>query len=238
MDTPVPALSVILPTYNERDNITGLIRAILASAGCTCEVIVVDDDSPDETWKAVEELSSELDSVSVIRRIGRRGLTSAIQEGIDAATGGSVLWMDCDFSMPPEVIPRLLEALAGCDIATGSRYVGGAKDDRGLPMNVFGSRVINFFCRMLLGRGITDYTTGFVSAKRKVFDNIRLRGGYGEYCIDLLYRARKAGYLIKEVPYECVPRQHGESKTASGVLSYLARGVNYAIAAIRVRLGL
>jgi dolichol-phosphate mannosyltransferase len=124
-------VSVVLPTYNERDNIGSLISAILENVRCPTQIIVVDDDSPDRTWQVVEEIRAENDNIELVRRIGRRGLASAIAEGISLSRGEVIVWMDCDFSMPPEVIPRLVEALGdGYDIAIGSRYVEGGKDGR------------------------------------------------------------------------------------------------------------
>src|SRR5688500_5538138 len=96
-------LSVILPTYNEADNIVPLIEEVRRAVG-DAEIVVVDDDSPDGTWRRVEEARPE---VRLLRRVGRRGLTSAIREGIQASRGERVAWMDCDFSTPPEVLPRL-----------------------------------------------------------------------------------------------------------------------------------
>jgi len=84
---------------------------------------------------------------------------------------------------------------------------------------------------------IKDYTSGFILARKEVFDLIDLRGDYGEYCIDLLYRTKRAGYTIRELPYICVPREAGESKTATNIKGYLVRGVNYVKTLVRLRLG-
>jgi len=88
---------------------------------------------------------------------------------------------------------------------------------------------------LVLAWSIKDYTSGFILGRKEVFDKIDLRGDYGEYCIDLLYRAKRAGYTILELPYLCVPRQVGESKTATNLWGYLRRGVNYVTTIFRLR---
>jgi len=116
-------VSVVLPTYNERDNIYPLIQALLNHlADASPEIIVVDDDSPDGTWQVVAEVAAQDERVRLLRRLDERGLTSAIAAGIEQARGDIVVWMDCDFSMPPEVVPRLVAAVdGGYDLAVGSR---------------------------------------------------------------------------------------------------------------------
>jgi len=112
-------VTVVLPTYNEKENICVLSRKILETVKASVEVVVVDDDSPDLTWKAVEEMG--LPSVRVIRRTNEKGLTSAIFRGIKESRYDIVVWMDADLSMPPEKINELLAGLEGHDIAIGSR---------------------------------------------------------------------------------------------------------------------
>ncbi len=100
------------------------------------------------------------------------------------------------------------------------------------------SWTINLFASLLLGWGVRDYTSGFIAARREVLERIPLRGDYGEYCIDLLYRAQRAGYRVKEIPYTCTERVSGESKTGANVLDYLRRGWKYVWTVLRLRLGL
>ena len=102
-----------------------------------------------------------------------------------------------------------------------------ARDARGDRLAVFASRLVNWFGRMLLTNEITDYTTGFVMARREVLDAIPLRGDYGEYCIDLLYRARQTGFTVREIPYISPPRRAGASKTAAGLVGFLRRMPQY-----------
>ena len=237
-----PLVCTVLPTYNERDNIRPLIEGVLDSAVTPHIVIVVDDDSPDGTWQVVEEVAEERNRpehavVFLVRRTTESGLTSAIQRGIDEAirTHGAdiVTWMDCDLSMPPEDVPKLVSAIVDADSATaidmavGSRWVpGGADIAHGLMARSL-SRVINTYATALLGNDVHDYTSGFIAARADVLKTIRLRGDYGEYCIDLLGRAIRLGYNIVEVPYVCVPRTTGDSKTGANLWDYLVKGRKY-----------
>ena len=231
-------LSAILPTFNERENIVPLLERLTASlAGVPHELIVVDDDSPDGTAAMVERFAATHPAVHLVPRVGVRGLRSAIQEGIDRSQGDAVVWMDCDLSMPPEVVRALYEALGAADVAIGSRYAPGGVDARSdVPLHRLLSRALNAFARWLLGPDVTDYTTGFVCARRHVVREIRLRGEYGEYCVDFLHRARKRGFRIVEVPYRNTPRAHGVSKTGTTALGLLRRGWQYVRTSIRLRL--
>jgi glycosyltransferase involved in cell wall biosynthesis len=227
-------VSVVLPTYNERENIGLLIEGILAHVRPPVEVIVVDDNSPDGTWQLVQETASRDPRVALLRRTNERGLTTALVAGIGQARGALVAWMDCDLSMPPEVLPRLIQATREADLAVGSRYLpGGADVGHSLPGRSF-SRTINLAASLFLGRGITDWTSGFLVVRRPVFDRVSLRGDYGEYCIDLLARARRLGFTVREIPYRCVPRQRGESKTATNVMGYFRRGFKYVVTIVRL----
>ncbi len=227
------SLTTILPTYNERGNIPILIEGILAAVQTPVKVLVVDDNSPDGTSEVVAEIAAREPSVRLICRTTERGLTSAIWAGIQAADTDAVSWMDCDLAMPPEVIPALLARLmAGADIAVGSRYVrGGSDPGHGLMARAF-SLVINTFASLLLGRGVRDYTSGFIAARRSVFDKIVLRGDYGEYCIDLLARAQQSGFRVEEVPYTCGARFSGASKTGASFADYIRRGWKYVVTVV------
>jgi dolichol-phosphate mannosyltransferase len=222
-------VSVVLPTFNERDNIGPLIEALLAHlADVPTEIVVVDDDSPDGTWEVVAGMAEGDERVRLLHRTEERGLTSALAAGIGQGRGEIVVWMDCDFSMPPEVVPALVEAVdQGYDLALGSRYVRGGRDVGHSWTGRAFSRTINFFASLLLGWQVRDYTSGFIAARRRIFDQINLQGDYGEYCIDLLHRARRLGFRLKEIPYDCVPRERGESKTAANAWGYVRRGTKY-----------
>ncbi|MGB5594878.1 MAG: polyprenol monophosphomannose synthase [Crocosphaera sp.] len=233
----------ILPTFNERGNITDLIERLIASVPPPYLVLVVDDDSPDETWKIVAEMAADApyapgekdvkSGIALVRRLQEKGLTSAIQRGIDEAIqtykADIITWMDCDLSMPPEDVPKLVAAIKeeGADVVAGSRWVKGGTDvAHGLMARVL-SWIINNFAMLLLGRKVHDYTSGFIAARSEVLQKIRLQGDYGEYCIDLLCRAARLNYKMKEVPYVCVPRTSGESKTGINLWDYLSKGRKY-----------
>jgi dolichol-phosphate mannosyltransferase len=144
--------------------------------------------------------------------------------------------MDCDLSMPPEKWPMLAEALAqGADMAVGSRYVPGGGDVAHSLVGRTLSRIINIWAGLMLDGSIKDYTSGFILGRKEIFQQVTLQGHYGEYCIDMLYRARRAGFTIRELPYLCVPREAGESKTATNLWGYLSRGLNYVKTVWRLR---
>ncbi|HAJ35366.1 MAG TPA: polyprenol monophosphomannose synthase [Chloroflexi bacterium] len=236
----------VLPTYNERDNIAALIEGILTNAVTPHMVLVVDDNSPDGTAEVVRAVASRYNTADVQRvalyvRTGQKGLTSAIQCGIDfalASFGADIVtWMDCDLSMPPADVARLVHAIVeeGADIAVGSRWVEGGDDVAHGFMARSLSRIINGFAVMVLGDSVHDYTSGFIACRAGVLRTLRLRGDYGEYCIDLLARAARCGYALKEVPYVCVPRTAGESKTGVNLWDYLVKGRKYVATIWRLR---
>jgi dolichol-phosphate mannosyltransferase len=226
-------VSVVLPTYNEAQNITELIRRTDATLPMAHEIIVVDDDSHDKTWEIAQSLN--LQNVRVIRRINERKLVSAIQRGIDESKGKYIVWLDADLSMPPELIPQLIEQLDNYSIAVGSRYAKGGKDQRPL-LRIVSSRFINLIANIILNFKVKDYDSGFVAARKEVLNDIRLseNAGYGEYCIDFLYKAGKK-YSITEIPYTFIDRRAGESKTAKTLFGLFKYGMLYLKKIIRLR---
>jgi len=237
--TQQPVLSIILPTFNEAENIVKLIKSIQSTVYPKKEIIVVDDNSPDGTWKRVQDYAESNPDVKLIRRLNESGLTSAIQKGIDQANGQYIGWLDCDLSMPPEKFNLFFETLlSGCEIAVGSRYVKGGADLRAEKLHVILSKVICEVCRVSLKRDFHDYTSGFILAKADLFKHVRLNGDYGEYFIDLIWRAHRLGFRIKEIPYQFTSRTWGESKTATNPLGFLKRGPKYLAQIARCRLGL
>jgi dolichol-phosphate mannosyltransferase len=241
----VTTVSVVLPTLNEAENIVPLIDGIHAAVPDVHEVIVVDDDSSDGTPRVVREYAAAHPDrrIRLELRTSDHGLTKSIAHGIRAATGDLVVWMDCDLSMPPELIPRLLRGIAeGYDIVCGSRFVRGGsfkRDTAGTQDSALAvalSRGMNYLIQLLLDHSFKDYTSGFTAVRRDIVLDLGLRGDYGEYHIDLIFRAIRAGYVILEIPYVCLPRLHGESKTGTNMLQYLRRGRGYLATAARLRL--
>jgi len=240
----VSAVSVVLPTLNEVDNIVRLIEDIYAAVPDVHEIVVVDDDSSDGTGDAVLAYAAAHPErrVRLELRTSDHGLTKSIAHGVRAATGEVVVWMDCDLSMPASVIPSLLAGLdEGYDIVCGSRFVRGGSfkqntegtQDSALAVGL--SRLMNYGVQFLLDHRFKDYTSGFIAVKRAIVLDLGLRGDYGEYFIDLLFRAIRAGYRVLEVPYVCLPRLHGTSKTGTSLRQYLRRGRGYVSTALRLR---
>jgi dolichol-phosphate mannosyltransferase len=228
--------SVVLPTYNERDVIVGVVAEILDAIG-DAEVLVVDDDSPDRTWEIVDSTFASDGRAHALRRIGRRGLPSAIAEGIEATTGDVVVWLDADGSMPADVIPRLVAATTAADVAVASRYAIGGRDARNSTVRVLASRAINTFGTLWLGGPVRDWTSGFVAARRSALQRVPIRPdhAYGDYCIDFLHRACRQGLRVVEVPYACVERRAGTTKTSPSLGRFAALGLRYVHTIRRLR---
>ena len=240
----ITGVSVIMPTLNEAGNIAELIRCmvgVLQKAGINeIEIIVVDDDSQDRTWELASQVVCPPAHIEVVRRMENHGLTVSLSAGIKAVRYNVVVWLDCDFSHPPERVPQMLYMLdQGYDVVVNSRYVVGGGEHRvgkGGTMQRFLSRLSNWLVRFLLDASFADYTSGFVAVRREVLQEIPLRGDYGEYFMDFIYRALQKKYKICELPYMAMPRRSGQSKTGSNLLQYLRRGRKYAFAIVRLRL--
>lgn len=237
-------ISIILPTYNESDNIIDLIDEadlyLNKYIRKTTEFIVVDDNSDDKTWKVAQDHFASRPAVKVIRRIDKKCLASAVWDGIKIAKGDIVVWMDCDFSMPPYKIVELLQKLCeGYDVVVGSRFVKGGKDIRGLTdsrLAVTLSRILNCFISFVLNRSFKDYTSGFAAARKNIFDKIKIKGDYGEYFIEFMYNVQNYGYKMIEIPYYCFPRRKGSSKTGDSRINYFKRGWKYIILTLKLKL--
>jgi dolichol-phosphate mannosyltransferase len=240
-ERPAREVSVIFPTYNERDNIGPLILEVLKHTPPNTEVIVVDDNSPDGTWRIVEDMRKSLPQLYLLRRIDKRGLASALRDGIAFSKGEVIVWSDCDFSMPPRKIKDLLETIAqGSDVAVGSRYVkgGGVQIVTGSNDTLLAylmSVTLNKFIQRALGREFHDYTSGFIAFRRRVLEKISLRGNYGEYFIDFIHRARKLRYTVTEIPYMCVERRTGVGKTGQKFSDFVRKGWKYVWLTVRLR---
>jgi len=230
-------LTVILPTYDEKENIEDLIKEIYVVFDKSIEIIVVDDNSPDGTAKIVDSIikKNRYPKLRLILRKKNRGLTNSIQEGISKSKGKLISWMDCDFSMPPKKLKELYDTVNNdhFDIAVGSRFVRGGSFKKNVKGNkesilvILLSRIMNYTIQYLLGMNFKDYTSGFIVAKKNVFNKIKLNGDYGEYFIDLMFNAYYQGFSFVEIPYICVPRKKGYSKTGESILDLLSKGLKY-----------
>ncbi len=229
-----PRVSIVLATYNERENIVDTIQSIFEHVKDPVEVIVVDDDSADQTWQLVESLGDP--RVVVIRRVDTRGLASAFNRGIIESRGEIVGWMDADMCMPPSMLPAMVDKLNEHDIVVGSRYAPGGKDDRA-PLRVISSRLINGLAGLVLGYGIKDYDSGFVVLRRTVFNKVSIiPTGYGAYFMEFLYTCRKKGLTVHEMPYVFRDRAKGISKSAPSIFKFFKTGMQYVIRIFTARL--
>jgi len=229
-----PRVSIVLATYNERENILDTIRSIFEHVNDPAEVIVVDDDSADKTWQLVEELKDP--RVKLIRRVDTRGLASAFNRGIIESRGAVVGWMDADMCMPPSLLPEMIGKLDQYDIVVGSRYAPGGVDDRA-ALRVISSKLINGLAGLVLKYGIKDYDSGFVVLKRSVFDKVSIiPTGYGAYFMEFLYTCRKKGLTVYEIPYVFRDRAKGISKSAPSIWRFFKTGMQYVIRIFIARL--
>lgn len=254
-----PTLGVVLPTLNEVGAIGALIAGLKHALGGLCEltICVVDDGSDDGTREVVQRLQQEDPShVKLIERDRPDGLTGAIREGILSLDTQVVAWLDADGSMPPEALAQMWPyfkssphgVVVGSRFAPGGGFKGVSEAGRNLRQirrnlkqsndsitAVLLSRIFNMVLRVLLGGTVRDYTSGFILAPKRVVLEVGLVGDYGDYCPVFLYKAQRMGFTIQEVPYINLPRQHGTSKTGSGLRDYVRRGVPYIIGSIKVR---
>ena len=213
--------TVCLPTYNERENLEAMLRA-LADKGV--RVLVIDDSSPDGTGEIADRLSRELDFVDVLHRARKEGLGPAYLAGFRRALGDGaelVIEMDCDFSHSPDDIPRLIAAAEKADLVIGSRYVEGGSIGNWGMLRRFVSVGGSWYARILLGAPIRDLTGGFKCYRRRVLDTIDLEAihskGYA-FQIETTYRVMRAGFSVVEVPIAFVDREHGHSKMSRAIV--------------------
>ena len=230
-------VSIILVTYNEKDNISNFVLEILKffPNKKNVEIIIVDDNSTDGTIQSIQKLN--LSQVKLIIRKKTRGLASAFYRGILESQGEYIAWLDCDGSHPAYLIPIMHSNIVQkkYDVAIASRYVKGGKDCRNF-FRVFSSKLINQLAQIFLGFNIKDYTSGMIFIKRKVFDDVVLIPvGYGEYFIELVYNMKKKGFKIIEIGYHFHDRNSGYSKTTSNWLKFLVHGFFYILRIVQAR---
>ncbi|MGH7429530.1 MAG: polyprenol monophosphomannose synthase [Candidatus Methylomirabilaceae bacterium] len=228
---------VIIPTYNERDNIAELTER-LVRLGLALDVLFIDDHSPDGTGKVADDLALSYPQVSVIHRARKLGYASAVVEGFRAALKGEypcVVQMDADLSHDPGIIPALLQAAAEHDLVLGSRYIGGVRVIDWEIGRVLLSWMANGYARAVTGLPIRDVTTGFRCYRRsalEALDLARLKAtGYG-FQIETAYRIWRSGGRLTEVPIIFYGRRRGESKMSKQII------VEAAILVWRLRLGM
>jgi dolichol-phosphate mannosyltransferase len=218
-----PRVVVIVPTYNERDNLPQIVAAVHKHLPIA-DVLVVDDNSPDGTGQIADQIAARDPQVKVLHRAAKEGLGRAYIAGFREALRGDyeyVFEMDCDFSHDPKYLPELLEtARAGADLVLGSRYVeGGGTVNWGL-MRQFISRGGSLYARSVLGVPVRDLTGGFKCFRRRVLETLDLDAvaaqGYG-FQIELTYRTLRHGFRVVEVPIVFVDRRVGQSKMSKKI---------------------
>jgi len=215
---------ICLPTYNERENLDAMVRALGDLGLDGLEVLVIDDTSPDGTGEIADRLSAELPWVHVLHRERKEGLGPAYLAGFRRALelGADLVFeMDCDFSHDPTDVPRLAAAVEDADLVLGSRYVeGGGTRNWGLVRR-FISRGGSLYAQVLLQLGIRDLTGGFKCYRRKVLETIDLDAisslGYA-FQIETTYRALRGGFRVVEVPITFADREVGGSKMSKTIV--------------------
>jgi len=215
---------ICLPTYNERENLEPMVRALGGLGLEGLEVLVIDDASPDGTGEIADRLAAELPWVHVLHRERKEGLGPAYLAGFGGALelgAELVLEMDCDFSHDPADVPRLVAAMEAADLALGSRYVrGGGTRNWGL-LRRFISRGGSLYAQVLLQVGIRDLTGGFKCYRRAVLETIDLDAisslGYA-FQIETTYRALRAGFRVVELPITFADREVGGSKMSRAIV--------------------
>ena len=214
---------IIIPTYNELENIQRLLPELMALDPCI-RVLVVDDNSPDGTGKLVDEMASENDRISVLHRPGKLGLGSAYVAGFKYALGQDVdcvFEMDADFSHDPAMIPRFIEQIESCDVVIGSRYISGINVVNWPMSRLLLSYFASIYTRLVTGMTIRDTTSGYKCFRREVLENIDLddvrSDGYA-FQIEMNFRCWKKGYRLNEIPIIFVDRRSGTSKLSQGVI--------------------
>ena len=231
--------SVILPTLNEVGHINSLIKDIsnnFDKFNIVYEIIIVDDNSVDGT---VEEILKIDDPRIIIhKRIGKKkSLVESLNEGINISKNENIIWMDADFSHPPNYIEKFIKIKneKNIDVIVCSRFLKestryyNAQNKKKAGIN-FLSNFLNKICKLFLFSDFTDYTSGFICIRKKIIKNIKLKGYYGDYFITLITKCKLANYNVLEIPFEEKERASGNSKTTGSKISLIIKCFFYLIA--------
>jgi dolichol-phosphate mannosyltransferase len=224
MAEPMASVLVVIPTYNERDNLEPVLTRLHAVAPGV-DVLVVDDASPDGTGELADKLAAADARITVLHRPGKAGLGAAYLAGFAAALQGDyeiVIEMDADGSHAPEDLPALLAALDDADMVIGSRYVPGGEVVNWPAHREWLSRGGNLYSRLALGVPIKDITGGYRAFRRQVLEELTLADVASQgYCfqVDMAWRAVKAGFRVSEVPITFTERERGSSKMSHAIVA-------------------
>ena len=214
---------VVIPTYNERDNIGKLVNEILIQ-GDDIDILIVDDNSPDGTGDIVDKLVTENQRIHVIHRAGKLGLGSAYREGFKFALGMGadyIIEMDADFSHDPSMIPVFLEKIKDVDFLVGSRYLHGVSVVNWPIRRLILSYCANIYTRMITGLSISDCTGGFKCFRKQVLESIdldRIKSDGYSFQIEMNYRCVENGFRVGEVPIIFIDRHAGSSKMSKKIV--------------------
>jgi len=219
---------LVVPTFNEAENIESLLRAALERLPAGSRALVVDDASPDGTGRIADRLASELGTVEVLHRDRKQGIGPAYVAGFERALAGGadlVAQMDADLSHDPADLPRLLEATAAADLVLGSRYAPGGSVERWGPLRRAISRGGSAYARAILGVPVRDLTGGFKVFRRAALEAIDFGSisslGYA-FQVETTYRAIVAGFRVVEVPIRFEDRRAGASKMSGRIVAEAA----------------
>ena len=227
------SISIIIPTYNEKENIVPLIKSIEDGlGGIPYQIVIVDDNSPDGTYREIIKNFGGNKNIKAILRKNERGLGGAILHGIKNSKNGIIIGMDADFNHPPELIPHMLKEVEDNDLVVASRFIkGGGMEDK---KRYFSTFAFNKFLKHILGFPTMDNMSGFYVIKKEELLKLPLEKvykGYGEYHLRLVYLAKKSNLKIKEVPVFYKKRKYGNSKSNLPKMFFL-----YLNEAIKMRL--
>jgi dolichol-phosphate mannosyltransferase len=227
-----PKISIILSTYNEGYIIEETLKSIFANL-TDVEVVIVDDSSTDGTCDKIKKFNDP--RVKLFSRQSR-GLASAFLLGLINTKGDIVGWFDSNMPELFKKTPQMISTLDKSDLALLSRYVPGGNDQRS-KLRVLSSKTINLVCRMILGSGIKDYTSSvFLMKREKLAMAVPVCYGHGEFFIEFLYKLKKNGTKITEVPYIHPKDLEGMSKTAPNIIRFFKLGFDYIIRILITRI--
>jgi dolichol-phosphate mannosyltransferase len=214
---------VVIPTYNEKDNLPRIIPDVLAQDS-RIEVLVVDDNSPDGTGGLADQLAAADPRIHVLHRPGKQGLGKAYLDGFRWALARDfdrIIEMDADFSHSPRHLPELLQASEQSDLVLGSRYISGVNVINWPMSRLLLSYYANVYARVITGMRVRDLTGGFKCFRRSVLEAINLdaihSNGYA-FQIEMTFRAHRRGFTIKEIPIVFMDREHGHSKMSKAIV--------------------
>lgn len=214
---------VVIPTYNERDNIVRLAGEILRQHP-SLQILFVDDNSPDGTGVLADELSAADSRISVLHRAGKLGLGSAYREGFRVALqmgADYLIEMDADFSHDPTVLPVFIDTMQKCDLVIGSRYLNGVSVVNWPIRRLILSYFASVYTRFITGLKIMDCTSGFKCFRRSVIESIdldKIRSDGYSFQIEMNYRCMEKGFKIQEVPIIFIDRHAGTSKMSKKIV--------------------